>query len=293
MRIVARCLVQPSCRCLKLGYSARAASTASSGQRIAVVTGGAQGLGEAISRALAENGDKVVVVDIKGEMGKNVAKTIDGEFLYCDVTDAKSVQNTMETVASRHGSVDVVVANAGVVTPPTAVHAITDETWKKVNDVNGFGTFLTVKHSLRQMLKQPNGGVILGLSSVCGVTGHSGTSPYNFAKAGIISLTKTVAIEYRKHNIRMNCLCPATSDTPMVRIFLEHSPPKTKELLFNLSPVPGLIESSHVAQAAVFLCSPNKYVTGVALPVDGGYLSAYPHYKEDNILADTLAKENS
>jgi len=249
-------------------------------QRIAIVTGGAQGLGEGIARELARQGDKVIVADVKEELGAEVAESIAGEFVPCDITDAKRVQQVIEGAASRHGSLDVVVACAGNVHAPAPTHALSLEEWESVNKVNGFGTFVTVKYALTQMLKQPEGGVILAMSSVCGATGHGGTCAYNFAKAGIVSLTKTVACEYREKNIRMNCILPNVCETPMVIDFLKHTDEATRALFHKFSPVPGLIQPSHVAEGAAFLCSPsNKFLTGVALPVDGGYLAAAPSYE--------------
>lgn len=257
----------------------RGAAAAGVRQRIAIVTGSAQGLGESIARELARQGDKVIVADVQEELGAEVAKSVGGEFVPCDITDAKAVQQIIEGAASRHGSVDVVVASAGTVHVPKPTHVLSLEEWESVNKVNGFGTFVTVKYALTQMLKQPEGGVILAMSSVCGMTGHGGTSAYNFTKAGIISLTKTVACEYREKNIRMNCILPNTCETPMVIEYLKNTDDATRALFYKFSPVPGLIQPSHVAEGAAFLCSPNKFLTGVALPVDGGYLAAAPSYE--------------
>lgn len=261
--------------------------------RIAVVTGGAQGLGEAISKALAAGGDKVVIADIMDEQGRKVADSLGGSFVHCDISDSSAVESLFKGVAAAHGSVDVVVANAGIAPVPKAMHAITDEDWHKMLLINGFGTFATCKHAVRQMLKQEAGGVILAMASVCGMNGHSGTASYNFSKAGIISLTKTIAIEYRKRNIRMNCICPSTTETPLVKAFVESEScaPEMRKALQNVNPVPGLIQPSHVGQAAAMLCAPNKYVTGVAMPIDGGYLACAPTYS----LADyvTMAEEEN
>jgi len=258
-------------------------------QRIAIVTGGAQGLGEAISRALANGGDKVVIADMLDEQGRKVADSVGGSFVHCDVSDSSSVESLITGVAATHGSVDVVVANAGIAPVPKAMHTISDEEWHKMILINGFGTFATCKHAVRQMLKQEHGGVILGMASVCGMNGHTGTAAYNFTKAGIVSLTKTTAIEYRKRNIRMNCLCPTTTETPLVKTFIKNFPPELADNFRKINPVPGLMQPSHVAQAAAMLCAPNKFLTGVAMPIDGGYLACAPTY----MLTDwvTMAEE--
>jgi len=274
---------------------AMAAAASPQKQRIAIVTGGAQGLGEAICRELAAGGDKVIVADIKEDMGRSLASAIGGDFVHCDVTEPEQVQSLMEGAAATHGSVDVVVANAGIAPPrgPMPVHAVSDEDWLKIQQINGFGVFLTCKHALRQMLKQESGGVLLGMGSVCGMTGHGGTSPYNFTKAGIIGLTKTIATEYRNTNIRMNCLCPNTTDTPLVRAFLEQTTQEVKDQFNSLSPVPGMIQASHVGHVAAMLCSENKFLTGVVVPIDGGYTAANPNYKSTDYVALAQEKERA
>lgn len=248
-------------------------------------------MGEAICRALAAGGDRVVVADVKEKEARRVAEEIDGSFMYCDITVADDVEQLIEGVAETLGSVDVVVANAGLAPAPMAVHTIEDYDWHQMMMVNGFGTFLTVKHALRQMLRQKNGGVILGMGSVTGMLGHSGTASYNFTKAGIISLTKTVAIEYAKRNIRMNCLCPSTTGTDKVRDFVMQLPPEIQGDLLNLNPVPGLVQPSDVGQAAAMLCAPSPYLTGVVLPIDGGFTSCAPTYTRTDYVAVSEEQE--
>lgn len=234
-----------------------------------------------------------MIADVQDDKGRAVAATIDGTYVRCDITDSAAVQDLIEGVASDHGSVDVVVANAGIAPTPKAMHTIDDDEWQLMMRVNGFGTFSTCKFAVRQMLKQESGGVILANSSVCGMTGHSGSTSYNFTKAGIISLTKTVAVEYRKKRIRMNCICPNTTNTELVRNYVEHCTDEVKESLMSLNPVPGMIQPSHVASVAAMLCAPNEYLTGVAVPIDGGYLAAAPTYKLYDYVALAEAQSGS
>jgi len=256
-----------------LGTSAR--------QRVAIVTGGAQGLGAAISSALANKaGDKVIVADLhsQGDKGEQLAESLNGHFVECDVTNSQSVQAMYTAVAAKHGSVDVVVANAGVVCPQQPTHTLPDEQWERVSTVNGFGFFLTIKYALQQMLKQETGGVLLGMSSVAGLGGHNGLAPYVFTKHGVVGVTKSVAAEYATHNIRMNCINPGGCDTEMLRDFIKTSPDPVamQAALYSSNPVPGVIHPDAVGDAAVYLCSStNCWVTGVALPVDGGYLAGH------------------
>lgn len=271
--------------CARATRESHRSLAAASRPRVAVVTGGAQGLGEAISQALASGGDQVVIADVQDDLGRSVAARIGGSYVRCDVSDSVAIRDLIQGVAVSHGSVDVVVANAGIAPAPKAMHVITDDEWDQVMLVNAFGTFATCKYAVRQMLKQESGGVILATSSVCGLNGHSGTAHYNFTKAGIVSLTKTIAVEYRNKRVRMNCICPSTTETPLVQAFVESCPSELRDMVTNINPVPGLMQPSHVAAVAAMLCAPNEFLTGVALPIDGGYLAAAPTYKLTDYVA--------
>ena len=214
----------------------------------------------------------------QADKGQQLAEALNGHFVECDVTKSHSVQAMFKTVVADYGSVDVVVANAGVVCPQQPTHTLPDEQWERVSAVNGLGFFLTIKYALQQMLVQENGGVLLGMSSVAGLGGHDGLAPYVFTKHGVVGVTKSVAAEYGAHNIRMNCINPGACETEMVSEFIKSSPDPAATLagLNSLNPVPGVIQPEAVGDAAVYLCSPtNRWVTGVALPVDGGYLAGH------------------
>lgn len=238
-------------------------------------------MGAAISAALANKaGDKVIVADVQGQAdkGQALAAALNGHFIECDVTQSQSVQDMFKSVVAEHGSVDVVVANAGVACPQQPTHTMPDEQWERVSAVNGLGFFLTIKYALQQMLVQETGGVLLGMSSVAGLGGHDGLAPYVFTKHGVVGVTKSVAAEYASRGIRMNCINPGACATEMLTEFIQSSPDPAamQAALDNLNPVPGVIHPDAVGDAAVFLCaSTNRWVTGFAMPVDGGYLAGH------------------
>lgn len=240
----------------------------------AVVTGGAQGLGEAISRRLARDGDwHVTILDTNEEEGLKVAQEIGGTFRKVDVTDPSQVEAAMEATVNEVGSIDGVVANAGVVGPQMPLGDYDIDEWKRVIDVNLNGVFYTLKYALAQMAKQDTGGSIVALSSTAGFRGINTLGPYTASKWAIRGLVEMAAVEYAQKKIRVNAIAPTSCETPMVQQFVAAAPPEVASAVTSMNALPGFVQPVDVANAAFFLLSEEaRYITGHTLPVDAGAL---------------------
>jgi len=247
-----------------------------------LVTGGAAGIGEAISRRLAKVGYKVAVCDITME-GKLVAEDIGGTFIQADVTKPAEVEEAVAHVVKTYGKLDAMVNNAGVVGAQVSAGEYAVEEWKRVMDVNLNGAFYVLKFSLAQMAKQPTGGNIVNMSSIAGGRGMCNLSPYTAAKWALRGLTQSAAVEYCDKNIRVNAVAPTAIETPMVASYIKNAddPVAMQEMLNGTNALPGLPQPSDVASAVAFLLSDEaRYITGHTLPVDAGAFARLPNRRE-------------
>ena len=247
--------------------------------KVAIITGASQGIGQSCAGSFAREGAKVVVADRLVEAGKQVVEAIveDGGtavFMELDVSQPEQVEHMVSRTVDHFGKLDVLVSNAGVGGRKFGdgpIHECTVEGWDAIMDVNLRGMFLSCKYAIPELLKAK--GSIVTMSSVLGLVGSQGlydTHAYMTSKAGIIGLTRTIAAYYAKDGLRANCLAPGLVDTQMAR--------RTKadeELLAQIGfwqPLGPIGEVRDVANAAVFLASDEaKFITGVVLPVDGGW----------------------
>lgn len=249
--------------------------------KVAVVTGAAMGLGEAMARMLAREGAKVVLTDIKDEDGRRAERAIvddGGEALYLhhDVTDEAAWQEVMRRTLENFGRVDVVVNNAGVGWggPPEEE---TLERWRKLMSVNLDGVFLGTKHAILAMKRNdPPGGSIINLSSIEGLVGDPDLGAYNAAKGGVRIYTKSVALYCAKAglNIRVNSVHPGYIWTPMVESTLRArgDVEEGRKALVALHPIGRLGEPNDIAYGVLYLASDESaFVTGSELVIDGGY----------------------
>ena len=238
--------------------------------QVAIVTGGASGIGLATVEAFVEKGAKVVIADFNEKAGKAVEKKLKGKttdvlFVQVNVADEKSVENLVAETVKAFGKVDVLINNAGVgVLAET--HELTFEDYNKVISVNQNGVFFAAKHAIREMLKT-GGGSIVNTASILGHVGQAGAVAYNASKGAVNILTKSLALEYATRNIRVNAVCPGYVDSGMV----------SKEALGDYynglvaqHPIGRLGRPEEIAHAIVFLTE-NDFVTGSSLIVDGGY----------------------
>ncbi len=227
---------------------------------VAVVTGAASGIGAACAERLRADGATVVTLDAAGG--------VDHEL---DVRDEPAVQAALAAVVGTHGTLDVVVHAAGVA-GGGPVHLLDAGEWDRVVDVNLKGTFIVDKHSSIHMLDQGRGSIV-NIASIEGLEGTEGGSAYNASKGGVVMLTKSMAIDYGRRGIRVNCICPGGIDTPMLRSITDSEGMDLyREKLRDEHLLGRFGQPSEIAAAASFLASDDaSFITGHALVVDGGF----------------------
>ena len=241
--------------------------------KIAIVTGAASGIGEACAELFAKEGAKVVVADIQDEPGQRVADALDGTFLHVDVSDPVSVEGMIRGAVDRYGRIDILMNNAGIESTPAPTVVSSIENWKSVTAIDLDGVYYGMKYVLPVMVEQ-KGGVILNVGSTMGLNAIPNMPAYSAAKAGVIHLSKVVAVEHAIHNIRVNAICPSVVDTPLLQNLIANAPnPEAARAGFEMmNPMPGIVTLEAVANAALFLVSDDsQFITGVGLPIDGGY----------------------
>ena len=242
--------------------------------RVALVTGGGSGLGQAAARLLAERGAKVVVADVNDDGGADTVKQCEaagGEatFVHTDVTDEQQVAAAIATAVDTWGRLDAALNNAGTTGPskPTADYSL-DE-WNAVVALNLTSVFLCLKHEIPQMVSQ-GGGAIVNTSSGAGLVGFAGLPGYVATKHGVIGLTRAAALEYVKAGVRVNAVCPGSTRTPMLEGFMGGDP-VIEQAMENSAPIGRLARPDEIAEAMVWLLSDAaSFVIGHAFAVDGG-----------------------
>jgi NAD(P)-dependent dehydrogenase (short-subunit alcohol dehydrogenase family) len=242
--------------------------------KVAFITGGGSGLGEAAAQRFADEGAKVVCADINEDGANRVAKGLpDAIAVKVDVSDAASVQAAIAAAVDKYGRIDVIFNNAGIPGDQAILHEMDVSNWDKVRAVNGDSIFYVMKYGIEAMLRT-GGGNIVNTSSTAGLTGQLNISPYTFAKAGIIGLTRSAAIEYAAQNVRVNAIAPTVVWTPLVEDFANTAPDPAamRAAMENYNPMPGVVRPEDVAAAVAFLASDEaRFITGVTLPIDAGY----------------------
>lgn len=242
--------------------------------KAAFVTGGASGLGAATAQRLSDEGAQVAVADIDTTGAEKVAAGLrDGLAVTVDVSDPESVRRGIADTVERFGRLDVVFNNAGITGSQQILHEMDVANWDKVRSVNGDSIFYVMKYAIAAMLES-GGGSIVNTSSTAGLTGQLNISPYTFAKAGIIGLTRSAAIEYAKQNIRVNAIAPTVVWTPLVENFANTAPDPAamRAMMEQYNPMPGIPTAEDVAAVVAFLASDEaRWITGHTVPIDGGY----------------------
>jgi len=245
--------------------------------KVALVTGGASGIGRATALTFAREGAQLVIADMHEEGGQQTVHLITemgGEaiFVRTDVSKAVEVQALLSQAVATYGRLDCAHNNAGI---SGGRHALTaeypEETWHQVIAVNLTGVWLCMKYEIPQMLQQ-GGGVIVNTASVAGLIGGRGLAAYVASKHGVVGLTKTAALEYAQQGIRVNCVCPGVIQTPMTARGL--SDPERRARIIASEPMGRVGTPEEIAQAVVWLCSDAaSFVTGHTMTVDGGYVA--------------------
>ena len=242
-------------------------------EKITIITGAASGIGKGCAELFAQEGATVVVTDIQDEAGQELADAIGGAYLHVDVTDPASVEAMIKNTVERYGRIDILMNNAGIDGQQAVTGDSSIENWEEVTSINLDGVYYGMKYVLPVMVEQ-NGGVILNSGSTVGLNAMGFLPAYSASKAGVIHLSKSVAIEYAYYNIRVNVICPSVVDSPLLRhVIANASDPEGAERGFaTLNPLPGMVTIDAVAKAALFLVSDDSsFITAVALPIDGGY----------------------
>ncbi|MBS1919364.1 MAG: SDR family oxidoreductase [Bacteroidetes bacterium] len=241
--------------------------------KVAIVTGGSFGIGQAAAFAFVQRGAKVVIADwVENKETLDSIKSMNGNafFVKCDVSDESDVKSMVEQTIAKYGRLDYAFNNAGVEGLPATTHECTTENWDRTTGINLKGVWLCMKYEILQMLKHGKG-IIVNNASVAGLVGFPNIPAYVASKHGVIGLTKNAALEYAKQNIRVNAVCPGVIKTAMIDRFTGKDKEVEKQFA-GQEPVGRLGEPQEVADAVIWLCSDSSsFVTGNAIPVDGGW----------------------
>lgn len=243
--------------------------------KIAIITGGGSGIGRASCLLFAREGAKVVVADYVPDGGSETVRQIkeaggEASFVLTDVSKSADVQNMIATTVKTHGRVDILFNNAGTEGPSAKLGNYKEEDWDRVIAIDLTAVYLGIKYVLPEMMKQ-GGGVILSTASVAGLVGFPGSGAYAAAKAGVINMTRMVALEYADKNIRVNCICPGIIETPMVERVVGN---RSKDRVVKAEPIGRLGRPEDIANAALFLASEeSSFATGAPFIIDGGYVA--------------------
>ena len=250
--------------------------------KIALITGGGSGIGRATSLLFASEGASVVVADWAEDNAQTVAAEITKEggkaiALKVDVSKAADAERMVAETVRHFGRLDILYNNAGIGFA-RPLHKMTEDEWDRVIDVDLKGVFLGCKYALPELMT--HGGVILSTASVAGIEGIRRMGHYCAAKAGVILLTKSMAMDYAEHNIRVNCICPGVISTPLSETGYDKLTPEKLERARHSSAAMHLLgrvgQPEEIANVALFLCSDAaSFVTGQAIVVDGGWTTGH------------------
>jgi len=244
--------------------------------KVAVITGGASGIGLATARRFAAEGATVVIGDFNAETGEAAAIEVGGLFVRVDVTDQAQVDNLFDTAAATYGSVDIAFNNAGI-SPPDDDSIETTElpAWDRVQDVNLKSVYLCSRAALRHMVGQQRGSIINTASFVAVMGSATSQISYTASKGGVLAMTKELGVQFARQGIRVNALCPGPVNTPLLQELFAKDQERAQRRLVHI-PVGRFAEAEELAAAVAFLASDDaSFITASTFLVDGGISSAY------------------
>jgi NAD(P)-dependent dehydrogenase (short-subunit alcohol dehydrogenase family) len=249
--------------------------------KVAIITGGGSGIGQAISKLFGQQGAHVEVLDVDGRAAADTAAAIvsaggSAAGAACDVADAAAVTSAFEQVVARTRRLDILINNAGIAHVGN-VERTSEDDLDRLYRVNVKGVFLCTRAAVPVMVQQ-GGGVILNMASIVSFIGVADRFAYSMTKGAVLTMTKSVAIDYVKQGVRCNCICPARIHTPFVDGFVKKNYPGREEAvlqeLAEYQPMGRMGTPEEVAYLALYLCSDEaSFVTGQAYPLDGGVLN--------------------
>src|ERR671921_128854 len=244
--------------------------------KVAVITGGASGIGRETARRFTEEGASVCVADLADEPGRETAKEIDGLYVHADVTDPDDVQRMYRETARRFGGVDVLFNNAGISPPDDNSILDTDlDAWQRVQDVNLKSVFLCCKYGIPHLLERGGGSIINTASFVAVVGAATSQISYTASKGGVLSLSRELGVEFARRGVRVNALCPGPVNTPLLQELYAKDQEAAARRLVHV-PMGRFAEAREIANGVLFLASDeSSYVTAQTFLVDGGLSGAY------------------
>lgn len=236
-------------------------------EKVAVVTGGASGIGLATTKKLLSEGANVIILDLK--MDEEIINSLGETALYlkCDVSNEENVKNCIEEIIRKFDHIDYLVANAGIGGSASKPHEVSMDEWNKVISVNQTGIFLLNKYVINEMLKNGKGAIV-NTSSMYGLVGSTTSFAYSASKGAINQMTRSLALTYARDNIRVNAIAPGYVDTPILSMV----PDNVKKAMGNELPIGRLGKDTEIANLICYLLSDDaSFITGAIISIDGGF----------------------
>jgi NAD(P)-dependent dehydrogenase (short-subunit alcohol dehydrogenase family) len=248
--------------------------------KVAIITGAAKGIGKGCALVFADEGAKVVIVDIDEKSGKQTETEIIqrngvAKFIKTDLTSSAEVQAMINSVVDTFGQIDIMFNNAGYHISKN-VEITSEEEWDYIINTNLKSVFMCCKYTIPHLRKTK--GCIINMSSMVGLIGQSNAGAYSATKGGIVAMTKGMSLDFAKDDIRVNCICPGWVHTPLVEDWFgqQADPEKARQYIYSVHPLNRIATSEEIGNAAAFLASSEaSFITGVALPVDGAVSLGY------------------
>ena len=239
--------------------------------KVAIITGGASGMGAAAVKLFSAAGGQAIIVDQNSEAAQQVAAETGAVPLIGDVSDSSFCNQAIAEAVTRFGRLDILINAAGIIVRSNGVNT-TDEEWHRIMNVNVSGLFFMCRAAIRQMLEQGDGAIV-NFGSIWGDLGSAGVAAYCASKGAVHNLTRALALDHAQDGIRINAVCPGEVNTPMIQA--ERSEPVTPELMARLAssvPIGRLADPAEIARVALFLASDEaSYMTGSLVNVDAGF----------------------